>query len=219
MANTWTSMVIGMNRYIAVCRPLHADRICTASHARKQIVCVIIFSMVYSLPRFLEYRWIGGDKTFGLKELDHGDTWYFYIYVVGCDITFRYVIPLSLLLYFCVRLVLTLRAVRRVPQINRHGGRNVNNRITMMLVVLLGVFLVCQTPNILTRIWDIFVLYEFSFLCEWSYMVINYISPLCIIFNSSVNCLIYIVYNGRFRRMLCKGCIHRSEISPGTNFS
>ena len=109
MANAWTSVIIGMNRYIVVCHPLHAARLCTISYARKQIICVILTSIVYSLPRFFERR-VAVGYTMGLKVLSHGDTWYFYIYVLGCDVTFRFLTPLTLLLVFCVCLIRELRA-------------------------------------------------------------------------------------------------------------
>ena len=58
LINAWTSVIIGINRYIAVCRQLHDARLCmlcTISHARKQTACVVLFSFTYSLPSVLEY--------------------------------------------------------------------------------------------------------------------------------------------------------------------
>ena len=55
-ACTWTSVIIGMNRYIAVCWPLQATRLCTVSNARKQILGVILGSIAYSLPGFFKTK-------------------------------------------------------------------------------------------------------------------------------------------------------------------
>ena len=86
LVNAWTFVVIGISRYIALCRPLHAARLCTTSHARKQIACVVLVSFAYSLPLFLAYKSIGADEYFGLKDLlDYKNPWYYYIYTVGCD--------------------------------------------------------------------------------------------------------------------------------------
>ena len=214
LVNAWTSVIIGINRYIAVCRPFHAARLCTISHARKQIACVVLLSFVYSLPRFLEYKQIGSGKYVGLKDLHRRKPLYYYIYVVGCDITFRFLIPFSILLYVCVHLSMSLHAARR-QQINRHGARSTDTRVTTMLVVLLGVFLFCQTPNICMRIFD--VLYRlYGLRCPGGHKVMDFLlSPLCTIFNSSVNCLIYLAYNKQFRRKLPQRCTRRSTMNYG----
>ena len=213
LVNAWTSVVIGINRYIAVCRPLHAARLCTISHAKKQIACVLLFSFAYSLPRFLQYKYIGSDKYVGLKDLfDNSNPWYYYIYMAGCDSAFYSVTPFSILFFVCVRLAMTLRAARR-QAMNRHGTRSADTRVTTMLVVLLGVFLVCQIPGIFDRINGIlYRLYGRSNLVED--IVLTYLVwPICTIFNSSVNCLIYLAYNKQFRRKLCQGCTRGSTIN------
>ena len=55
MVNIWTTVVVGMNRYIALCRPLEATRLCTTSHARGHMACIVFISIVYQLPRFFDY--------------------------------------------------------------------------------------------------------------------------------------------------------------------
>ena len=210
LVNAWTSVIIGMNRYIVVCHLLQAARLCTISHARKQITWIILLSSVYSLPRFFEYRSITDGVTVGYTIVSHGNTWYFYIYIVGCDIMFRFLLPLGMLMYFCIRLIVILRVARRHPM-NRHNGRDVDASITSMLVILLGIFLVCQSPNILSRILDVFIARGVHSLCPWNQTVIIYMSPTLIIFNSSINCLIYIAYINQFRQMLSEGYTHPPE--------
>ena len=213
LVNAWTSVVIGINRYIAVCRPLHAARLCTISHAKKQIACVLLFSFACLLPRFLEYRHIGGGKNVGLKDLFHySNPWYYYIYMVGCDSAFYTLIPFSILLYVCVRLAMTLRAARR-QAMNRHGTRNADTSVTTMLVVLLGIFLVCQIPGIFNRINGVLYRLYGRGHFVWDKVLIFLVWPICTIFNSSVNCLIYLTYNKQFRRKICQRCTRGSTIN------
>ena len=60
LANTWASVVIGINRYTVACRSLHAARICTTGkevfHSKEagHMRCIIL--VAYALPRFLEYN-------------------------------------------------------------------------------------------------------------------------------------------------------------------
>ena len=56
VVNIWTTVVVGMNRYIALCRPLEATRLYTSSRAGKHLVCIILISIVYRLPTFFNYE-------------------------------------------------------------------------------------------------------------------------------------------------------------------
>ena len=209
-ANTWTTAFIGMNRYIAVCRGLHAVRLCAVSRARKQIICIVIISIFFNLPRFFECK---------MREEPDGSTylecpliynvWYIYIDSIGCQITGIVLIPFGMLLFFCARITITLRVARRQP-INRHGER-LDTRITSMLVTLLGIFLLCHAywgVNFIATVLDPWTPY---------FLLFNYYSISCsdslILINSSVNLLIYVLYIKEFRKILCKICGHRSEPS------
>ena len=133
MACIWTSVIIGMNRYIAVCWPLQATRLCTVSNARKQILGVILGSIVFSLPGFFETKLekASHGSSYSVKYLLYDNDWYFYTYTVGCDLTFVVLIPFGLCLFFTARLVATLRAAREQP-ISRHGGRQMDAKVMTM---------------------------------------------------------------------------------------
>jgi len=55
LINTWLTVLLTVDRYVAVCRPLHAHRLCTMKRTCLQIVSVIIFSFAFCLPRYFEY--------------------------------------------------------------------------------------------------------------------------------------------------------------------
>ena len=209
-ANTWTTALIGMNRYIAVCRGLHAVRLCTVSQARKHIICIIIVSILFNLPRFFECRL--RDEPDGSAYLACPlvyNVWYLYIYSLGCQIIGIFLIPFGMLLFFCVRISLALRSARR-QQINRHGER-LDTRITSMLIILLGIFLVCQAYWGIHMIVVVLAPYTQYFLLFQHYSLSC--SDSLILINSSVNFLIYMLYMKEYRKLLCKKCGHRSESS------
>ena len=197
---TWTSVVIGMTRYIVVCRPLQAARLCTVSRARKQMLFITVFSIIDALPRFfeMEIRKKPDGSAYAVDAL-WGDNWYYYAYFYGFHIIAVFIVPFIMLLFCCVRLIAALRTASRQP-IGRHGGNQVDTRISVMLVNLIAVFLFCQgflwLYNILpfgppiTPCIDIKLLYMRVFLYA------------LIIFNASVNCIIYLVYFKEFRRKL-----------------
>ena len=137
--------------------------------------------------------------------------WYFYIYELGCNVIFRFLVPLCVLLFFFVRIVIALRASRD-QQLGRYGGLQVDRKLTSMLLVLLGVFLVCHAS-----IWLMLLVVELHDygLCDFSSVIIYLLYALqliciLIILNSSFNCLIYFVYMKEFRELLCEKCANPS---------
>ena len=212
IVGTWTSVVIGMTRYIAVCRPLQAARLCTVSRTTRQILSIIVIAVIYVLPRFfeMEIRKKPDGSAFVVDAL-WNNKWYYYIYFCGVHLICVFSIPFVVLVFFCVRLMAALRSAMRQP-IGRHGGgKEIDTRITSMLVILIAVFLFChgifwvynsrkfifRTSSPVTPCINIKSLYIRVFL----YMVF--------ISNSSVNCFIYLVYLREFRRKLCPKWCHR----------
>ena len=50
----WHVVVLTADRYIAICRPLHAAQYSTVSRVRSAVTAVWIVAGVYNLPRFFE---------------------------------------------------------------------------------------------------------------------------------------------------------------------
>ena len=192
LANVWITVIVGFHRYIVVCRPLQAARLCTTSHARKQVVCVILISTAFVVPRFFELN----------------NMLYVYIYTVGCIFAFKFLIPLGMLLFFYVRLIASLHIARR-QNLGRQSSCNVDSRVVSMLIILLGIFLVTHAANFCYVFLRVFKSHSLDVRISLSYTL--YIVQFGIILNSSVNCLIYMVYIKEFKRIVCKRCTHNSE--------
>lgn len=56
MLTVWITVLVAVSRYVAICQPYQAPRLCTMRHVRQQVAAVIIAVLVYNSPRFLEYR-------------------------------------------------------------------------------------------------------------------------------------------------------------------
>ena len=207
VANIWTTVAIGMNRYIAVCRPLRAARQCTCRRARKQVLCIVFFSVVYVLPRFFEHKLTrtADGAHYDVEVMIDNDKWYYFIYHVGCKIIFCFLIPFAMLSFFCVRLITSLNASRRRP-IEHHGGRITNTRVTSMLVVLLVIFLACHIPNHLHSILRTVFVHSLHYPSAGPVTILGDILNIILFVNSSVNWVIYFVYIREFRRLQCKIC-------------
>ena len=194
--NIWMTVMVGMNRYIALCRPLDAQRLCTTSRAKKHMIYIVLVSIVFELPGFF-------------VPSPH-NKWYVYIFDFGYNQIALCLIPFSMLLFFTVRIIIALRASRR-QQLGRHGGYQVDRKLTSMLLVLLGVFLVC---HVFIRIMSLALnLYQFGYRdADFLSLLFGYtMGRVLYVLNSSVNCLIYIVFLKEFRGLLCKQRIHRAQ--------
>ena len=207
MVNVWTTVLVGINRYIALCRPLQAASLCTIGRVRKHMIYIVLVSIVSGIPPFLVFKFPGAWTP-----------WYYYIYENGFIVIFRFLVPFPMLLFFFVRIIATLHVARR-QQLGRHGGQQMTRKFTSMLLILLGVFFVCHV-----YIWiaHIIILLRPSSLHtdqrhvygEFVYVFyVGVISDVIYMLNSSVNCIIYLVYIREFRSLLCGRCTYCLPLS------
>ena len=204
VADNWTHVALGMNRYIVVCRPLQAARLCTTSGAKKWMISVIVFSVAFGIPLFFHCKVNENTNGFGdviCTLLDN--KWYFYIYRVGFYLIFGSVFPVGMLIFFYVRIVTTLRAMDR-QTMDRHGNHPQGTRVTSMVLLILAVFLV---QNIHSWILASLVIGLPDKFLIWTYHAVS-CAEMLLILNSSVNWLIYVVYIKEFRRTVSERCCH-----------
>jgi len=66
MWTVWITVLVALSRYVAICRPYQAPRLCTMRRVRQQVAAVALAVLFYNVPRFLEYRvkYFGDQVTF-----------------------------------------------------------------------------------------------------------------------------------------------------------
>ena len=185
VVSIWTPVLVGAHRYIAVCKPLMAARMCTASKARRHFVGVLVFSAIVNIP----VCFTSPSPWFG-----------FVYYDVFLLALMKYIIPVVSLFFITVRLVQSLQSSRRLRRMDLGEGQRqcqTDRMADLMVIVVLIVFIVCHTSSVMYTLVS-------------SYMISPYLKTLqlfcqiLILLNSSVNCIIYIVFNRNFRRTLCQ---------------
>ena len=60
MGSIYTCVAFTVERFIAVCRPLHAANTCTKSRAKRAILLIFLWSLVYNVPRCFHYATVSG---------------------------------------------------------------------------------------------------------------------------------------------------------------
>lgn len=206
----WVTVLVGVNRYIAVCKPYQAPRLCTVNQAKKQLAAVLLFAFIYNIPKFAEGK---------INWLEHNDTYfpqilqselgknklYNIIYSNILYTIFMLSIPLVILTVLNIRLINALKKLSRRRAEMQSLRQQQDNNVTLVLVVVIIVFTVCQAPALVNQIlWN--TLPDNSRACHGFQFYFRPLSNTLVILNSAVNFFIYLFFNTRFR-MILKSCI------------
>ena len=231
----YVTVLVALHRYICVCRPHDARRLSGFRRAKIQVALVPVLSIAFNLPRFFEYRvnLITKEDTF-LYNVTRTETrkyfttlggnFYFQLlYKNVAFYLFMYIIPLVMLSYLSFRLAQTLHARRR-NRCRRQFARVQHKRddnITLVLIIIIVVFVVCQTPTIVQRL-VLAVSGEDGHECGRVYFYIEKIGDYMAILNSCVNFVIYVLFARHFRQTLLNDvlrspCSKSSPSSPTSN--
>ena len=204
----YTTVAFTVERFIAVCWPLRAAKMCTISRSRKAILIIVACSFIYNVPRMFEYRVIETwdpitnytRVSYELTELGVNPT-YRHVYFIYMHIFFMLLIP------FITLAVLNTMLIRAVKQ-SEHAKGKVNNKakrensLTIMLISVIIVFLICQVPSIVDNI--LMATLSPDILQTAPLVKLTCISSLMVITNSAVNFYLYCVFGRKFRRVFCR---------------
>nr|AKQ63037.1 orphan G-protein coupled receptor 28 [Platynereis dumerilii] len=204
----YTTVAFTVERWIAVCRPLRAAKMCTISRARKSILIIMFCSIVYNIPRMLEYRTTHEfDPNTNTTRVTNTKT------ALGADPTFQHIyfiymhIFVMLLIPFTTLAVLNILLIRAVKQSEHATGKVSNktkreNSLTVMLISVVVVFLICQVPSIVDNIFTATL--NDNILYQPPFVKLTTISGLMVIANSATNFYLYCVFGRKFRRVFCR---------------
>ena len=216
-ATLWVTVLIAVNRYIIVCLPFRAAQWCTASKVRIQLGIVLVFAILYNIPRFATYRLVhvvsnngtthtayAGYSKLGSNELYH------VIYGNVLYMIFMMVLPISILIVLTIRLITAMNAHRRLQSEMRtqHNHRHDDTNVTFVLVIVVIVVIACQLPALVNQVlWNVFE--DEARQCGRFQFYLRPIANMLVILNSAVNFIIYTLFNKSFRDVLIKNVCMR----------
>ena len=228
----YLTMLVTFNRYVSVCRPYEASSLCSVQHARRHIVGVVIFSILYNIPRFLEFE-VGvheepsKNRTILVSRLSDIGKHKIYQILYGNALYFlvMFLVPLATLIILNYKLIKALKDTKRKreqllnhnhpskqlqPATTRNSGSGPSggsakneDDITFMLIVVVVVFVICQTPALVTQV--LLSLLSINYRrCPSFFFYYERLSDLMVVANSALNFLIYCFCSKRFRQTLVK---------------
>ena len=224
MCSIWFVVLIACNRYWAVCRPHQMSRMWSIQRTIKYIIFVLIFVLGFNIPRFFEYIVVEEVKpntteTF-LKEqrtefgLNYNYKVIYKVYLVNVLLILTPIMTLMILTVCITKAIHSRQKKLEKKSTNRTGS---GQDITLILVLVVVVAIVCQTPLCLFH----FVRYSHRYGCGDFVFYLDNVSKLLVTINSCVNFIIYCLFSVRFRRLLwvilfCQGNVG-TQIEPYTS--
>jgi len=182
--------------------------------AKLQLCVVLTCVLLYNVPRFgeayLDTVSINDTSAADTHRIQAAYTWlgmnemYRIIYYNILYAVLMLAVPLIALSGLNVRLIRALTALRRKRaemQGPKTSTTSQDSNVTLVLVIVVLVFTVCQTPALVTQLmWS--VLADDARSCGGLQYYFGRISNLLVVVNSAANFPVYLFFNTRFRLVL-----------------
>lgn len=205
----YTTLTLTIERYVAVCRPLAAAKVCTISRAKKAVCLVALFSVLFNVPRLLEYRltevWDEQNNssvtTYVYTSLGASAS-FRYVYFIGCHVNVMMILPFVALSILNALLIRAIRTSGRNPIHQRplSTGQRREQTLTRMLVAEVAAFLVFQFMSIVDNI--LMAVLPEETIRSPAFVRLSCVSGVLVIVNSASNFGLYCLFGKKFRQAL-----------------
>ena len=158
--SAWFVVAFTVERFVAVCYPLHRPSFCTVHRAKMVIGALAGVSALVNSYALVIVRPIPVDDGLTLCDIDFGRYPSVGFYLTAVDIVTTLVLPFLLIVLLNVqiaRAICRLELVRRMMYVSsaEHGTPRANSqqKITKMLLIVSSVFLLLNLPAYVMRVW------------------------------------------------------------------
>ncbi|XP_064624099.1 FMRFamide receptor-like isoform X2 [Lineus longissimus] len=213
-------VLMTVDRYIALCHPLKAQRLCTRKKAWFGVVSVIIFSVLYNLPKLwylkIVFKYDPCSSTMKPTVIlsdTYSNPYFQHIYIQGAYILVMFVVPLHVLLILNIFLVNAIRKATKNRQTMNSTGKKGRDSVTERIIGVVTMFIVLESPSIIANVlitvnqWADGKLMDYEAL-HWGARIGYVLSAI----NSFINFYIYVLVGKRFRRHFLS-LFHRNKES------
>ena len=209
LASTLITVLLAVVRYIAVCYPFLARTYCNINVVRYYITTALIFSVAFNELHYV-FRGLPSGPIERTAEAKLEARYPVERYPMALRIFEHYlmplvfiILPLFIIIAITTRLSLRMRAIRRQRSLLTRSQRQKMNT-TRILIAVLVVFSICSLPYPIAISLEYFR--EESIMIAYAILYLNLITYTLYIVNSSVNVIVYSVFNKHYRKSLCFKC-------------
>ena len=239
MAHTttvWLTVLVTVTRYQIICSKTVNVVASQVGRWRVYVIGVVIFAVVYNLPRFFEHQLVAESppseltashtndanstatplEEYSTRPSKVGDSRvYQIIYSNILYFPVMYILPLVLLAFLNTRLVSAVRVIRLRKRSLTGSQRRSPDQITGCVIVIVFVFICCQTPALINQIfWTTTTDVERR--CGLFHYYYTRLSDVLVVLNSTVNFVIYCLFGKTFRKIfLDTVCIRKVMADEG----
>lgn len=195
-----------------MCKPFKT-KLRSLSRAKVSVVVVFALAVLYNIPQFFERSVVyvrndcTGSSTAELRKSSFtSSSLYFIVYKTLCYFVFRTFGPLLLLTFLNHRLIRSLKSLKKRRDRMAKSSTRQKENITLMLVVVITVFIVCEIPDVCLRVAVTameLAQHRVSLDASIVYCANSFVNMLLSV-NSAVNFLIYCLVGKKFRRILAR---------------
>ncbi|KAK3102237.1 hypothetical protein FSP39_009823 [Pinctada imbricata] len=211
---SWLTLLLGVERFIAVKYPIKARVMCNKFSTIVVIVAIYVTTLLLFLPYAMKYRVVYGSTnesgvvkvTASIQRTELGmDNRFFGIYGTIMNILFRF-LPVIVLVIVNSVIIYTTRdtwKLRRQMNSSVRGSAAASDQthFTVMLVTVCIVFIICLVPgavhSLISHIWKDYNRFGKA---RNLFQLVSRITFFCETINSSVNFVIYMVMSQKFKR-------------------
>ena len=213
VSSVWLTVMLAIERYIAICRPFYAPRVCTVQRARIIIVVIFAVSFIVRTPNFWEHKIVSVFDTINNKtvwfiqntEFAESAS-YTAIYPWIVEVAFTTVLPFVLLIILNMYLILAVRQstayIKRHSMVSENANQIVQReelQITTMLISVVVVFLLCQSPYVIYTA----IASTASFhIHNPNFMIFRYVTLMLLSIKAAVNFIVYCWFSEKFLETL-----------------
>lgn len=230
LADVWLTVLLTVDRYIAVCHPLKASRLCTLSRTFYLIATMVVVSAIFSLPRFFEWQMATAvhpetniARTFVQQTTLTEGAVYTTGYRIIVFFLVMYLIPMATLIVLNAALLWALRQahIRRAslqPRAQQNYNSQYNRSLTVIVVTVVIVCIGCNLCAMVGHVlWSIPMVHKrLGPKLDIYRRYISNISNVFVTLNSAINFIIYCFCSRNFRVVL-KRSFRCGSVEQNTN--
>ena len=198
--SSWLTISVAVERYLMVCHPTRARGLCTLQRAKYVCFSVCSIMTVIALPYAFRYRTItvfDNATNASRFEVETTEMWQNVTFVSifnWVENLLRSIIPIVILI------VLNIQIIRALNKTRANKKMASRNRITIMLVSVIIVFIICLTPDAIMSIVGAGYHDESNLLVKG----IREFTDVLLCINAAVNFVLYFGFNSIFRQHFLK---------------
>ena len=217
-ATIWLTVLIGYTRFLAIGNLIDPRRPVVLRRAKRHVALLLVCVISYCMPKFFEGRIESHTDEHGAIAV-HTDMaqakLYNILYGNVLYTVFNLALPLGGLLYFYIRIAAALRYYQHlIPRTSSLNRTREQNAMRVIIVVII-VFAVCQTPAVFNHIFWNALPSRFRE-CGGFHFFYRPISNAMVILNNGTTFWIHLCLDTHFRRVLmsrwCRRRLHKQVI-------